>query len=74
MSGVHANIIRRSLLIIMCVSTSCDYVSGSFLQNINPYEDLELYMNWEPNAWNDRPFVVSEGEGMFKHVDKKKWG
>lgn len=44
------------------------------VQNINPYEDLELYMNWEPNAWNDRPYVVAQGEGMFMHSDKKKWG
>ena len=45
-----------------------------FGQNINPYEDLELYMNWEPNAWNDRPYVIAQGEGMFMHSDKKKWG
>ncbi len=43
-------------------------------QNYNPYEDLELFMNWEPNAWNDRPYVVAQGEGMFRHTDKNKWG
>lgn len=43
-------------------------------QNADPYADLEYYMNWEPNAWNDRPWVVAQGEGVFKHVDKKKWG
>lgn len=43
-------------------------------KNVNPYDDLELYMNWEPNSWNDRPWIVAQGEGVFKHVDKKKWG
>jgi hypothetical protein len=31
-------------------------------------------MNWEPNAWNDRPYVVAQGEGMFMHLDRGKWG
>ena len=59
-----------------CGVTACNSAPACqpFGQNINPYEDLELYMNWEPNAWNDRPFVVAQGEGMFRHVDKKKWG
>ncbi len=44
------------------------------VQSVDPFADLELYMNWEPNAWNDRPWIVAQGEGVFKHVDKKKWG
>lgn len=43
-------------------------------KNIDPYNDVELYMNWEPNAWNNRPWIVAEGEGMFRHMDVKKWG
>jgi hypothetical protein len=43
-------------------------------QSADPYKDLEYYMNWEGNAWNDRPWVVAQAEGLFKHVDKKKYG
>jgi hypothetical protein len=70
---------RQRVLVLGFVWLLCAVCMGvvlvpSTLQSINPYEDLELYMNWEPNAWNDRPFVVAQGEGMFRHVDKKKWG
>ena len=45
-----------------------------YQQSVNPYENLESYMNWEPHAWNDRPYVIAQGEGMLKHSDKAKWG
>ena len=32
----------------------------------DPYYDLEVYMNWEPNSWNDRKFIVAQGAGLFK--------
>ncbi len=46
-----------------------EYVSRfpHFKRN-DPYYDLEVYMNWEPNSWNDRKFIVSQGDGLFKHV------
>jgi hypothetical protein len=31
---------------------------------------LQMYMNWEPNSWNDRGFTVAQGEGLFKHMDR----
>lgn len=39
----------------------------------DPFDDLEAYMNWEPNAWNERQFVVAQGDGLFKHVDHTKF-
>jgi hypothetical protein len=44
------------------------------VQSTNPYSDLEYYMNWERGSWNDRPYVVAQGEGVFKHLDAKKYG
>lgn len=69
----------------MCVRHTKNHASTEFghfclcrilyyVQSVDPFADLELYMNWEPNAWNDRPWIVAQGEGVFKHVDKKKWG
>jgi hypothetical protein len=40
----------------------------------DPYYDLESYMNWEPNSWNDRKFKVGQGMGLFKHVDRGNFG
>jgi hypothetical protein len=31
-------------------------------------------MNWEPNAWNERKWIVAQGEGLWKHVDRGKFG
>ena len=33
-----------------------EYVKGSFKtsQRLDPYDNIETWMNWEPNAWNDR--------------------
>lgn len=31
-------------------------------------------MNWQKGAWNDEPWVVAQGEGMFKHADTKNFG
>jgi hypothetical protein len=38
-------------------------------QRINPYQDLESWMNWEPKAWNKEGWVVAQSYGLFKHVD-----
>lgn len=40
----------------------------------DPYYDLEMYMNWEPNSWNDRKWIVAQGDGLFKHVDRNNFG
>jgi hypothetical protein len=39
----------------------------------DPWWDLESYMNWEPNSWNDRGFNVAQGDGLFMHNDPTKW-
>ncbi len=39
----------------------------------DPWYDLESYMNWEPHSWNDRGFVVAQGDGLFKHIDPTKF-
>jgi len=36
--------------------------------------NLETFMNWAPNAWNDRGWTIAEGEGMFKHCDTNNFG
>ena len=36
--------------------------------------DLEGFMNWDRDAWNDRGWTVAEGEGMFKHCDANNFG
>lgn len=43
-------------------------------QRNDPWYDVEVYMNWEPNSWNDRKWTVAQGEGLFKHSDRAKWG
>ena len=60
----------------MCVvrGAKCVCACLVYQQSVNPYENLESYMNWEPHAWNDRPYVIAQGEGMLKHSDKAKWG
>lgn len=45
----------------------------SFTQS-DPWYDLEMYMNWEPNSWNDRKWTVAQGAGLFKHVDRGNFG
>jgi hypothetical protein len=52
-----------------------EYVSqfAHFTRN-DPWYDVEVYMNWEPNSWNDRKWIVAQGEGLFKHSDRAKWG
>jgi hypothetical protein len=52
-----------------------EYVSqfDAFTRN-DPYYDLEVYMNWEPNSWNDRKFTVAQGQGLFRHTDRGKFG
>jgi hypothetical protein len=40
-------------------------VFDAFKRN-DPWYDLESYMNWEPNSWNDRKFTVAQGDGLFK--------
>ena len=44
----------------------------SFKRN-DPWWDLESYMNWEPNSWNERGWTVAQGMGLFKHLDPTKW-
>lgn len=43
-------------------------------QNHDPNHNLEFFMNWEPGAWNDRGWIVAQGEGLFQHEDKEKYG
>ena len=31
-------------------------------------------MNWVKGAWNDRPWIVAQGEGLFKHADANNFG
>jgi hypothetical protein len=52
-----------------------EYVANfdKFTRN-DPWYDLEVYMNWEPNSWNDRKFTVGQGDGLFKHVDRGNFG
>lgn len=52
-----------------------EYVSkfDEFMR-VSPWDDLESYMNWEPNSWNDRGFTVAQGAGLFKHVDRGNFG
>jgi len=40
----------------------------------DPYHDLESYMNWEPGAWNDRGWIIAEGDGLFAHRDRYNLG
>lgn len=42
----------------------------------NPPEgfDLETWMNWDPDAWNHRGWIIAEGDGMFKHADANNFG
>jgi hypothetical protein len=42
-------------------------------RSADPWYDLEYYMNWEPGSWNDRKFVVAQGDGLWKHVDMTKF-
>jgi len=48
-----------------------EYVNGSFKESIrlDPFDNLESWFNWEPNAWNERGFTVAQGYGLFKHRD-----
>ena len=46
----------------------------SSFQHHSPYKDIEFYMNWEPHAWNDRKWIVAQGDGLFRHEDYMKWG
>ena len=52
-----------------------EYVAnfGTFKYH-DPYKDIEFYMNWEPNAWNERHWIVAQGDGLFRHEDYAKWG
>ena len=53
-----------------------EYVNGrlpKWTRN-DPYYDLEVWMNWEPGSWNDEKFIVAEGDGLFKHVDRGNYG
>ena len=39
-----------------------------------PSFNLEGFMNGVGEAWNDRGYIVAEGEGMFKHCDVNNMG
>ena len=43
-------------------------------RRVDPLQDLESYMNWEPGSWNDLPWIVAQGDGLFKHVDRRNFG
>jgi hypothetical protein len=54
-----------------------EYVHGSLAKkklDPNPFNDLEFWMNWDFDAWNNRKFTVAQGEGLFKHVDRGNFG
>lgn len=36
--------------------------------------NLETFMNWAPDAWNNRGWTIAEGDGMFKHADVRNFG
>ena len=36
--------------------------------------DLETWMNWDANAWDNRNWVIAEGDGLFKHCDANNFG
>jgi hypothetical protein len=38
------------------------------------YNNLEGYMNWDPSAWDNRPWIIAQGEGLFKHADANNFG
>lgn len=52
-----------------------EYVEKRFpaAKSHDPYDGLEPYMNWERGSWNDEPFVVAQGDGLFKHVDRNNF-
>ncbi len=54
----------------------CYYIKFLYLFVLqhNPFGNLESYMNWDPDAWNKRPWVVAQGEGLFKHADANNFG
>jgi len=52
-----------------------EYADKFHLKKVHdPIRDLEYYMNWEPGAWNERPWVVAQGDGLFKHQDRNNPG
>jgi hypothetical protein len=42
--------------------------------SLSNHTSLQVAMNWEPNAWNERKWIVAQGEGLWKHVDRGKFG
>jgi len=44
------------------------------VREAEPSFNLEGFMNWHPGAWNDRHFIVAEGDGLFKHCDANNFG
>lgn len=53
-----------------------EYVNRRFKKwtRVDPFENLEPYMNWEPDSWNNEKFIVAQGAGLFKHTDLKNYG
>ena len=43
-------------------------------QGTGAYGNLESHMNWVKGAWNDRPWTIAQGEGLFKHADANNFG
>ena len=52
-----------------------EYTNKRFKQwkHHDPFKDVEFYMNWEPNAWNNQPWMIASGDGIFKHVDRRNF-
>jgi hypothetical protein len=43
-------------------------------KNNDPFHDIEAYMNWEPNSWGSRKWIVAQGAGLFTHRDRNNFG
>ncbi len=56
-----------SSLLLFCVSWYACQGTGA-------YNNLESHMNWVKGAWTGRPWVIAQGEGLFKHADANNFG
>ncbi len=53
----------------------CMYNRSFYLNNIEPFSGDEIALEGNVSKWwAQQNFKVAHGEGLFKHVDKKKYG
>jgi hypothetical protein len=43
------------------------------LKVVDPYDNLENFVDMEPGVWVDQPYRVAQGAGLFSHVDRRKY-